>query len=56
MSDNDKKIKSLIAGLLSNNDSKVESITRELVESIMLTRQDLIADTLRKSFQRETDV
>lgn len=53
MVDNSKHIRSLIAGLISNNDIKVEQITKELVESIIVAKKDLVTEALRQKIQGE---
>ena len=55
MSDN-KQIKALIAGLLANNEQRVEQVTRELVESMVLAKRDLMVEALRIKFEGNTDV
>ena len=53
MVDNSKYIRSLISGLISNNDIKVDQITKQLVESIIVSKKDVITETLRKKIQGE---
>ena len=53
MTDHSKQIRSLVAGLVSNNEAKVEQITKELVESIFPKKKDLIAEILRQKIQGE---
>lgn len=53
MVDNSKHIRSLIAGLISNNDNRVDQITKELVESVIVAKKDLVTETLRRKIQGE---
>lgn len=52
MHDNNKHIKTLIAGLLANNDARVDQITDQLVESMLPAKQQLIVESLNGIFQR----
>ena len=53
MVENSKHIKSLVAGLVANNDAKVDQLTRELVESIFPKRKELVTELLRQKIQGE---
>lgn len=55
MQENSKYIRTLIAGLLANNDAKVEQTTVALVDSIFQTKRNVIADVLREKFQEDSD-
>lgn len=53
MTEDRKKIKSLVSGLLSNNEAKTIQSVNELVESIMLEKKDFLTEVLRKKVQGE---
>jgi hypothetical protein len=53
MQDN-KHIKTLIAGLLANNDARVEQITERLVDSLLESKQDVLIRALNNKFQRNS--
>lgn len=55
MNDN-KQIKALIAGLLANNEQRVNQLTRELVESMVIAKKDVVVEALRMKFNGVTDV
>jgi hypothetical protein len=54
--EHDKKIKTLISGLMSGDDTKVTRISRDLVESIVTSKEDEIIECLINKFKGETDV
>jgi hypothetical protein len=56
MSNNEKRIKSLISGIMTGDDAKVQSIVNELTESIIPKKEDEIMEIITESFKGETDV
>lgn len=55
MQENSKHIRSLIAGLLANNDAKVDQITEALVDSMFQMKRDVVADALKGIFQGKSN-
>jgi hypothetical protein len=51
-----KKVKALIGGLLANDDAKVESLVRDLTNSIIPERSDIIIRALLDHLRGNTDV
>ena len=48
MQENSKHIRMLIAGLLANNDAKVEQITEAIVDSVFQSKRDVVYDALKE--------
>ena len=56
MKDSNKKIKSLIGGLITKDQAKVESLVKELSQSIIPEKEDDIMKILIEGFKGETNV
>ena len=56
MTNSKKKIKSLIGGLITNDTDKIHSLVKELSESIVPEKEDVIMEVLIESFKGETNV
>lgn len=56
MSNNKKRIKALVSGLIAGDDERVNSLVKELTESIIPEKEDDIMDIITESFKGETDV
>lgn len=56
MNNTKKKIKTLISGILADDTKKVETVVRDLSESIIPERENDIMSVLIESFKGETDV
>lgn len=52
----EKKVKSLISGLLVNDDNKVNMLVNELTEAIIPNKEDMILNSLIESFKGDRDV
>jgi hypothetical protein len=53
---NEKKIRAIIGGIISNDDSRVDQLVRELTESVVAGMESKITKTLTESFRGETNV
>jgi hypothetical protein len=51
-----KQIKSLIGGLITNDTKKINSLVKELSESVVPEKEDYIMKVLIESFRGETNV
>lgn len=56
MKNSKKKIKSLIGGLITNDKAKIESLVKELSQSIVPDKEDYIMNVLVEGFKGETNV
>jgi len=56
MMNSKNKIKSLIGGLITDDKAKIESLVKELSESIVPEKEDYIMKILIESFKGETNV
>ena len=54
MQENSKHIRSLIAGLLANNEAKVEQLTEAIVDSMFQSKRNVVADALKEVFQGDS--
>lgn len=54
MQENSKHIRMLIAGLLANNDAKVDQLTEAIVDSVFQTKRDVVSDALKEMFQGDS--
>lgn len=51
-----KQIKSLISNILANNEQQVDNMVRQLSESILIEKEDVLMRILTESFKGETNV
>ena len=51
-----KKVKSLISGLITNDEKKIDMLVNDLSESILTEKEEKIMKTIIESFEGETDV
>jgi len=56
MSNSKKKIRSLISGIISNDERKIELLVNELSEAIIPEKEPDIMKILIESFKGETNV
>jgi len=56
MTNSKKKIKSLIGGLITNDQAKIESLVKELSKSVVPEKEECIMNVLIESFKGETNV
>lgn len=56
MTNSKNKIKSLIGGLITNDTTKVNTLVRELSESIVPEKEDYIMKVLIESFKGDANV
>lgn len=55
-SNNKKRIKALVSGLMANDTDRVNSLVQELTESIIPEKEDDIMNIITESFKGETNV
>ena len=55
-SNNKKRIKALVSGLMANDEDRVNNLVRELTESIIPEKEDDIMDIITESFKGESNV
>jgi hypothetical protein len=55
-SNNEKRIRALVSGLMANDTEKINSVVRELTESIIPEKEPFIMGIITESFKGETDV
>ena len=56
MKNSKKQMKSLIGGLITNDQAKIESMVKELSQSIVPDKEEEIMSILVESFKGETNV
>ena len=52
----EKKMKSLISGLIVNDDMKITQLVNELSESIIADKESYIMESISESFKGDKDV
>jgi hypothetical protein len=56
MSNSKKRIKALVSGLLAGDTERVNTLVKQLTESIIPEKEDEIMDIITESFKGETNV